>query len=1362
MKWPDKGASSRASGTEAELSVDARAPGVIKLFGESVVRGAQYKAVLASTRSTAQELVKQALERYGLPSDSYRQYVLCDTVGVIATHSSGSEDEQNENTYGFLDEDDSHDPGYERLPKIVNEDSGSRTKGVGASGSGTGTSGGLSGAKSNGGWTVVSSRVLDDTDRPLELHMYWKPPEGFSRRFELHRRDDVVRDAGSDDTCGLNDNARKIMMAKVPPGVIPPPPLPPPLSPDRHKDGDYSRVEPEGRQAQPHVHFANSKDSVFKKSSPDTEVKYAYVGPSIYPYLLTLRGYDIQKDLVLYPLKSKTLTVGRNHRRSHVDDIGLLADDVMDLHCRIHLKTLPTEATSPASNDRRRYWYCLHVEVIDHAVVFLNGVRVEHSATVHPGDLLGVGQHYLFLYKDPTGGHDIPETLPWYLGASSLYAKVNKAGSGNRDRSHVLPPDSTEQEVLNAMANELNDYYDLDDLTENSSTGEMLVFLAYPRDKESEVLDHIANISCSSSDDFPLSTTVLMMACQGYAARRFPPSHQAGFFRRLLRAIRNRVSVVSKALSVQKYQSGLYKPTASGQDDVSKDGDPLLELLCWLSNVVRIYNHVTTPDFRARIAAPQPPADVMDALQELTDSLEEMISFMFQQTVYSITKVLFTPVSQIVSPHTNPAAEVDGSRALTGIDRVLHVLRVTLNVGEDVSLHSDVIIQLLTYLIFFVTTTLFNKLMAKGAGSKHFCWSVGVRLQTCVSQLEEWVSSVGLEAQYLRVAERLLSLVDLLATSRHTLLRMDWPSFRRQYSPLSESQLLKVLTEYQFSEGQTAPASWLPPPGVHPSEDVTISLSAHPPFILPRQGPGVDLRETYPPPLYKHLEQVQRLFSLDGEGSHSEPSSSGGTPRQADPTLSISRGPGLQGTFFTSDSPTASYRDNHHNHTNNSHNHHRPAAPPPPPPTSTTTDNTTHRHNGNDVADHHHHHPPRPQRHKDVDDDSVPPKLPPRSSTIHFADPPVQPFPERRTNGKHVSIVDPLEQERRSANDNSSYPNSSKGYASVLSHSRNGQIDRHHDHRGKTDGGVGTSNQEFEGQDRVKQSSRNPHYSPSKDLKSSNYINTGPLSSGSHHQDPSSNDCQSSNTKREPPPYHKVSAIPKDRHFTDEKRSQPQDNPVHDLRFPEPKAPDPRRRPLNGLILNPHGPLTLQDKRMINNVPPLEIPHDKSSASESASDDVFVHSSAELPPFSRGAHSSDFRRFSTGMLSQEKSDEQEEKPEVVKVNPDGNGVSVNRYPDDIYIDVKEMEPSGSARQLRVLPLEDGAGSVTNGYDSDPTSEPIQVRYRHKMPQERDSSTKGEITGEVFTLTLIKEGSRLGMGLIDGMVAASFSFYLLAA
>ncbi|NXC40600.1 RAIN protein, partial [Penelope pileata] len=41
-------------------------PGVLKIFGGDISRGANYKSVLATPRSTARQLVREALERYGL------------------------------------------------------------------------------------------------------------------------------------------------------------------------------------------------------------------------------------------------------------------------------------------------------------------------------------------------------------------------------------------------------------------------------------------------------------------------------------------------------------------------------------------------------------------------------------------------------------------------------------------------------------------------------------------------------------------------------------------------------------------------------------------------------------------------------------------------------------------------------------------------------------------------------------------------------------------------------------------------------------------------------------------------------------------------------------------------------------------------------------------------------------------------------------------------------------------------------------------------------------------------------------------------------------------------------------------------
>lgn len=47
----------------SELSNHVTAPGILKIFGNEICEGAHYKSVLATTDSSARELVKEALER---------------------------------------------------------------------------------------------------------------------------------------------------------------------------------------------------------------------------------------------------------------------------------------------------------------------------------------------------------------------------------------------------------------------------------------------------------------------------------------------------------------------------------------------------------------------------------------------------------------------------------------------------------------------------------------------------------------------------------------------------------------------------------------------------------------------------------------------------------------------------------------------------------------------------------------------------------------------------------------------------------------------------------------------------------------------------------------------------------------------------------------------------------------------------------------------------------------------------------------------------------------------------------------------------------------------------------------------------
>uniref|UniRef100_A0A8C3SLF5 Ras-associating and dilute domain-containing protein n=1 Tax=Chelydra serpentina TaxID=8475 RepID=A0A8C3SLF5_CHESE len=140
-----------SSDDPAELSTQVSAPGVLKIFGGNICAGTNYKSVLATGSSSARELVKEALERYGLSRVNAGHYVLCDVIGMF----SGSEKQ----------------------------------------------------------WQTEGLRVLGDSEKPLLIQDLWKPKEGFSRRLELRKRSEVEELAARDVdtiTAGINAQARKL------------------------------------------------------------------------------------------------------------------------------------------------------------------------------------------------------------------------------------------------------------------------------------------------------------------------------------------------------------------------------------------------------------------------------------------------------------------------------------------------------------------------------------------------------------------------------------------------------------------------------------------------------------------------------------------------------------------------------------------------------------------------------------------------------------------------------------------------------------------------------------------------------------------------------------------------------------------------------------------------------------------------------------------------------------------------------------------------------------------------------------------------------------------------------------------------
>lgn len=138
LSYKDRAAASPATAEDdpAELSTQLSAPGILKIFGGNICAGTNYKSVLVTGSSGARELVKEALERYGLSQLSAGQYALCDVIGRFQ--------------------------GPERQ------------------------------------WQTEGLRVLGDHEKPLLIQDLWKPREGFSRRLELRRRAEVEEMAARD------------------------------------------------------------------------------------------------------------------------------------------------------------------------------------------------------------------------------------------------------------------------------------------------------------------------------------------------------------------------------------------------------------------------------------------------------------------------------------------------------------------------------------------------------------------------------------------------------------------------------------------------------------------------------------------------------------------------------------------------------------------------------------------------------------------------------------------------------------------------------------------------------------------------------------------------------------------------------------------------------------------------------------------------------------------------------------------------------------------------------------------------------------------------------------------------------------
>lgn len=499
-----------------ELSTDNNTPGVLRIFGDSVRPGTHYKSVLATIGSTACELVKEALSRYNILEQKTGEYLLCEVIGKFDECSVRSA--QTKST------------------ECRNKPNGDGNKGPDLD---------------LENWNSEYVRIIDEHDRPLLLQELWKPMEGYARRFEIRRKDDVLKSICQDKTTtGINSNARKIQMAKVKPGVIP-----------RGAENDEQRrkspLQLPRKESLTVANVRRSSSRTDSSSSVDSLSYGAYYpdrhselpkAPTNCPFLLTLRGFDIRRDKLYYLIEDDICVLGGlTQPTGKAPSVVLNAPDVLSQHCCLCRRRMQSSSRYSETHQ------IVEIEPEPGAKVTVNGWAVYSRIVLASGDLITIGDHYVFLYKDLTAGQDIPMELPWLQDCGRTHSpqtspvefsspeedeKIFEFG----DKTRVNSKDEFFGRTMKRRKQKLLDKWQLSDGSDDGARPRF----SYSKESEDELIRAVITLVDPFEDSYKLSPAFIYSLCLDYSSHTFGLSHTKKLVFRILTCLRE-ITLVSMA-----------------------------------------------------------------------------------------------------------------------------------------------------------------------------------------------------------------------------------------------------------------------------------------------------------------------------------------------------------------------------------------------------------------------------------------------------------------------------------------------------------------------------------------------------------------------------------------------------------------------------------------------------------------------------------------------------------------------------------------------------------------------------------------------------------------------------------------------
>lgn len=834
------------------------APGLIKIYGDALSSGANYRSLLANIHSTARQLIAQVITRYTerereetedavLQKHSPEDFLLCDVIGKPIQQPDGAIQ-----------------------------------------------------------WETECRRGVAPWECPLLLVDMWRPKDGFERRFEIQRREDYEREEKEKEQEREGENYAGVRWRRNRMGSGPEEgerghrarnsELRRSISDMnlslRRRQGNHAGGDPR----RPGNHPSNSGGAQDRKnivsmitqpgeilgtkiggemerrtkmveeekdySSCDLEVmsQSLILPPTDRPYFLLLQGYDQSKDFVLYIMAGHTHVFGRKPtmrerekdrererkgKRPLKVDTFLSAPDLLARHLLVRRDSAVPETPSGRAL----------VRPFRGGAVTHNGAALFREAVLKPGDVIGLGEHFLFLYRDPrvTPAAPLALTLPWQADTPSTCCP-----SGLVDRQEVL------RQYL-------------------GSTEAQLKF--HPRHADTLLQEIISKNSSPDSGGGPLAPAYLLSMMIDHASKHLDPALTPQILLKAANLIKGIVwDNIKEFGDKHPTQNSTEQEADLSAPSAQKLSLDLRPLMFWMSNATELLNFfqvkVEAMEKEWEFEAPGDPvlsAD-MDTCSEALAQLDDVIMHTFQQCVYHLTKTLYSllPALLDTNPFSTEEKEKDGAREAEGgkdgeeegegdgvsslpptVAGLVEVYRCSLLLSREACLSPPLTSQTFGYLFFFTNTSLLNTLLERDG---LFSWSRAVQIRTNLDLVLDWLQGEGLGDIASEFLKKLSVTVNFLCIPKTRLIQSSWTSLQEDHTLLSPAQLHHLLTHYKLGPARAPSASWTPPPGTDLSGDIFESFLDHPPLILPNETPRLDLSQ--PIPSLELQKEVTRLRSF--------------------------------------------------------------------------------------------------------------------------------------------------------------------------------------------------------------------------------------------------------------------------------------------------------------------------------------------------------------------------------------------------------------------------------------------------------------------------------------------------------------------